>query len=597
MCKVLTILFLFSIPKLTRSDYNVTMLKSVLTVISTREQWTNTPIFMGHSRKRDDLSDFFIWLHQTMGVTSLTINSLIQPEELKPFGHYKITRNNAIGLFFCHGRQDILWFTLDSGLRKLRRIPLIIMLRSQRSQSHRAIQSIFTTLWQYQFLKVLVLHRDQIYSYTPYPTVRYFKLNIHSDPLFPSATRNFQGYVVSTLAENDIPRVFHIHDPSTGRRKMRGYAYRAFVEYLDHHNASLELTNPDEKLDPTTSVNMNRILELIIEGQLEISLHPYVTTPKNTVKSYPLLIYPNCLIVPVRNEIPRHMYLLRPFHLYSWYILLFAVFYITGILHCMSPKLHGSTCAQQLGLNFLVAISKVLFISSPVSAYGVTWRHFIVFVLLAILGFITTSWYNIELDSFLTTLVVGEQVNSIDQLVQQQQKVLVKEYEANTFLRHVEPRLVEKVARLLVSVNASEQVIALLSFNRTYAYPFTEERWQFFAMQQQYAFKPIFHFSSACLGSPQIGYPMRIDSHLEPSLNMFIMRIQGAGLLHHWLISDFNDAMRAGYVRFLDNVLGYQPIDVNTLRLGWCVLGIGWLLSTLIFICERWHLYPWRIFP
>ncbi|XP_017001977.3 uncharacterized protein Ir51b [Drosophila takahashii] len=594
MFKVLTILFLFLVSQPTRGAYNVSLLKSILSCISTREQWINTPIFVGHNTKREDLNDLIIWLHQTMGVTSLMMNAFLQPERLKPLGHFRMTRNNAIGLFFCHGRQDVVWFTLDRSLQKLRRIRLIIMLRSQRSGSHKAIQSIFNTLWQFQFLNVLVLHKDHIYSYTPYPVVRFFKLDIHSNPLFPPAARNFQGYVVSTPAENDIPRVFHVQEPGTGRKTVRGYAYRAFVEYLNHHNASLHLTNPDQSLDPTTSVNMSGILQLIMDGQLEISMHPYVSTPQRTVKSYPLGIYRNCLIVPVRNEIPRHMYLLRPFHLYSWYILSFAVVYITGILYLMSPK-PGTSWPQRLGLNFLDAVSKILFISSPVVTYRPSWRYYMVFLQLSVLGFITTSWYNIELDSFFTTMVVGEQVNSVEQLIQQQQKVLSKEYEISTILRHVEPRLVDKVSRLLVGVNASEQVSALLSFNRSYAYPFTEERWQFFAMQQQYAFKPIFRFSTACLGSPHIGYPMRIDSHLESTLNMFIMRIQDAGLLQHWLVSDFNDAMRAGYVRFLDNVLGYQPIDVNTLRLGWCVLGIGWLLSALVFAVERWHLYPWRL--
>ncbi|XP_033152323.1 uncharacterized protein LOC117135885 [Drosophila mauritiana] len=594
MCKVLSILVLNLLLALTNAAYNVTLLKSVLSLISTREPWINTPIFVGHNTQRGDLNDLIIWLHRTMEVTSLTMNSLLQPEHLRPLGHFKVTKYNGIALFFCHDRQDIMWLTLDRNLRKLRRIRLIIILRTQRSGAQGAIKSIFNVLWQYQFLNVLVLHRDQLYSYSPYPALRFFKLDIHTEPLFPRAARNFHGYVVSTPAENDIPRVFHVPDPLTKSRKVLGYAYRTFVEYLDHYNASLRLTNPDENLDPTTSVNMNHIVQLIIDGQLEISLHPYVFTPPTATKSYPLLIYPNCLIVPMRNEIPRHMYLLRPFQLYSWYILLFAVFYITGILYWISPKLNKSSWVQRLGLNFLDAISKILFISPPITIYRPTWRHFIIFLLLSVLGFMSTSWYNIELDSFFTTIVVGEQVNSMDQLVKQQQRVLVKEYEINTFLRHVEPRLVEKVSRLLVPVNASEQVFALLSFNRSFAYPFTEERWQFFAMQQQYAFKPIFRFSAACLGSPHIGYPMRVDSHLETSLNHFILNIQETGLLNHWVVSDFNDAMRAGYVRFVDNVLGYQDIDVDTLRLGWCVLGIGWILSALVFSCEYWHLYPWR---
>ncbi|XP_033251361.1 uncharacterized protein LOC117190394 [Drosophila miranda] len=198
------------------------------------------------------------------------------------------------------------------------------------------------------------------------------------------------------------------------------------------------------------------------------------------------------------------MYLLLPLNRWSWLLLLGGVFYISAVLYWMNP---GQ---------------------------------------LTILGFVLTSWYNIQLDSFLTALVV-------------------------------EPQLINEVASLLVGVNSSEQVSALLCFNRSYAYPFTMERWEFFSLQQQYAFKPIFRFSSACLGSPIIGYPMRSDCHLESSLSMFIMRIQATGLLQHWFVSDFNDAMRAGYVRLLDNDLGG-----------------GWLLSLLVFVFEHLRLNTGR---
>ncbi|XP_020800268.1 uncharacterized protein LOC110177749 [Drosophila serrata] len=595
MCKVLIILFLISISEPTRGGYNITQLKSVLSSLVSRperDQWTNTPIFMGHHTKGNEVNSLIAWLHQTMGVTSLAMDAFLQPEQQRSLGHFNVTKDNAISLFFCHGSQDILWHSLDASLRKLRRSRLIVLLRSQRSGSHKALYNIFKRLWGLQFLNVLVLHKDNIYSYSPYPKVHFFKLDIQTDLLFPPVARDFQGYVVSTPVENDIPRVFLVHDPGTGRRQMRGYAYRTFVEYLRHHNASLYVTNSKEELNPTNSVNMSRIMQLIMEGQLEISVHPYIKAPEDwSDKSYPLVISPNCLIVPVRNEIPRHMYLLRPLSSNSWYLLLGGLIYISFVLYCLSSvrPVDGSTWEQRLGLSFLESVSRILFISSPRRTYGPSTRYFLVSFQLTVLGFVITSCYNIQLDSFLTALVVGEQVDSMDQLIQQQQRVLVKEYEVSTLLRHVEPRLVDRVARLLVGVNASEQVSALLGFNRSYAYPFTLERWQFFAMQQQYAFKPIFRFSSACLGSPLISYPMRSDCHLEATINMFIMKIQDSGLLYHWLISDFNDAMRAGYVRLLDNVLGFQAIDVNTLRLGWWVLGFGWLLSVVAFLCEYWH--------
>ncbi|XP_017020102.1 uncharacterized protein [Drosophila kikkawai] len=593
MFKVLITLFLLFSAEPTRGTYNITLLKSILSSLAScpeQMQWTNTPIFMGHHTKSFEMNSLISWLHQDLGVTSLAMDAVLQPEQQRSLGHFNVTRDNAISLFFCHGSQDILWYSLDVSLRKLRRSRLIVLLRSQRSGSHKALYNIFKRLWSLQFLNVLVLHKDNIYSYTPYPRISFFKLNITREPLFSPAARDFQGYVVSTPVENDIPRVFLVHNPLTGRREMRGYAYRTFVEYLRHHNASLHVTNPSQDLSPTNSVNMSRIMQLIMDGQLEISVHPYIKAPEDwSDKSYPLVVSPNCLIVPVRNEIPRHMYLLRPLSRCGWYLLLGGLIYISAVLYCLSSE--GSSWEQRLGLSFLESVSRLLFISSPTRTYRPSLRYFLVSLQLTIFGFILTSWYNIQLDSFLTALLVGEQVDSMEELVQQQQKVLVKEYEVSTLLRHVEPRMVDKVSRLLVGVNASEQVSALLSFNRSYAYPFTLERWQFFALQQQYAFKPIFRFSDACLGSPLISFPMRSDCHLEATINMFILKIQDAGLLHHWLISDFNDALRAGYVRLLGNDLGFQAIDVNTLRLGWFVLGFGWLFSSLTFACEYWHLY------
>lgn len=578
--------------KLVRGGHNMTLVKAVLTVLAEREHWRNTPIFVGHNTNKDDLNSLMAWLQNTLVVTCHTVLTTNPAHKEQPLGQYNIDADSAVSLLFCRSTQEIIWFNLNKSLRRLRRIRLIVVLPNQRSGSYKALMSVFQRLWHFQFLNVLVLHKDQAYSYTPYPVVSFYKLDINEYPLFPPFTQDFQGYVVSTPVENDIPRVFVLRDEKSGCRQVRGFGYRTFVEYLHRHNASLHVTNPHQDLGTTSSVNMGRMIQQIMDGHLEISLHPYVDVPEDMGDhSYPLLVASNCLIVPVRNEIPRHMYLLLPLNQWSWLLLLGAVIYISGILYWVQPGRQLRTWDQQVGFNLLDSISRMLYIGSPARIYRPSLRYFVVSFQLAILGFVVTNLYIIQLDSFFTTLVVGEQVDSMEQLIKQQQRVLVKHYEVSTLLRHVEPHLVDGVARLLVGVNASEQVSALLSFNRSYAYPFTLERWEFFSLQQQYAFKPIFRFSSACLGSPIIGYPMRSDCHLQWSLNIFIMRIQAAGLLQHWFVSDFNDALRAGYVRLLDNVLGFQALDVDALLLGWAVLGCGWLLSGFILCCERWRFY------
>ncbi|XP_017124264.1 uncharacterized protein LOC108144131 [Drosophila elegans] len=594
MREVLVFLLLISTRvqlQLIRGGHNITFVKSVLTIIGRREHWKNTPIFTGHNTNADELNSLIIWLQHAMEVTCHTVDTSRAAHVEHPLGHYNINADNSVSLLFCFSTQELIWYNLDKGLRRLRRMRLIVVLPAKRSASYKAMMSLFRRLWHFQFLNVIVLHKNRIYSYTPYPVIRFYKLDLSSDPLFPPRTLDFQGYVVSTPVENDLPRVFFVRDQKTGDMLARGFGYRTFVEYLVRHNASLHVSNPHQDHATNSSVNMGRMMQQIWDGKLEISLHPYVDVPeKMGDHSYPLLVATNCLIVPVRNEISRHMYLLLPLDQWSWVILLASVIYISGVLYWIQPGLEHRSWDQRIGFNLLESISWIIYIC-PSRVYRPSLRYFMVSVQLTILGFVVTSLYSIQLASFFTTLVVGEEVDSMEQLIQQQQKVLVKHYEISTLLRHVEPHLVNETARLLVGVNASEQVSALLAFNRSYAYPFTLERWEFFSLQQQYAFKPIFRFSSACLGSPIIGYPMRRDCHLQWSLNIFIMRIQAAGLLQHWFVSDFNDALRAGYVRLLDNELGFHSLDIDYLRLGWAVLGSGWLLSAMIFLSELWRFY------
>ncbi|KAH8320929.1 hypothetical protein KR067_012372 [Drosophila pandora] len=567
-------------------EYNMTLVKAVLQVIGSREPWQNTPIFHGHYPERDGINDLMMWLQHDMQVTCHALDTSTPAHKQIPLGHYKIRADNAVGLLFCRSSHEPIWLNLDKSLRKLKLMRMIVVLANSRSGSYRAMMNIFNRLWHFQFLNVVVVHKDQIYSYSPYPEVHFYKLDMDANPLFPPATTDFQGYEVSTPVENDVPRVFFIRDQKTGCWQPRGYGYRVFAEYLKRHNASLRVSNPYQDRTPNQSVNMGRIIEMIHDGQLEVSLHPYVDVPENIGDhSYPLIVARNCLIVPVRNEIPRNAYLYLPLDRWSWLLLLGAVIYISLIIYWMQPG------PGHRSLNILDGISRVLFISLPSRIYRPSLRYFAVSFQVTILGFIVTNMYSIQLSSFFTTLVMGEQVDTMEQLVEQKQRVLVKHYEISTFLRHVEPRLVEKVSRLLVGANSSEQVSALLSFNRSFAYPFTVERWEFFSLQQQYAFKPIFRFSSACLGSPIIGYPMRRDCHLQRSLNIFIMRIQDSGILKHWIISDFNDALNSDYVRLLDNVLGFHSLDLDALRLGWAVLAYGWILSFFLFLCERWRFY------
>ncbi|XP_001995178.2 uncharacterized protein LOC6568732 [Drosophila grimshawi] len=563
-------------------SHNLSFVRDVLHNAAGQQRWTNTPIFLNSYVQREQMDQLLHWLHNNLSVASYQFDGTQeQPDTYNPLRNH--IKNDALSLLFCHSAVEHIWWHLDERLSRLRQSKLIISLDALQNQL--ALRNIFAKLWSLQFMRVLVLHRQRIYTYTPYPSVRYYEIKLeHSSQLFPHhMPHNLHGYVISTPAQNDLPRVFRLRDERTGVLLIRGYGYRVLAEFLHRHNVRLIISNAGEILNLESNVNMTRINKLIGENKLEITMHPYVSIDRDLgILSYPLHIAQNCLIMPVRNEIPRFMYLLRPFHWSSWILLLFAVIYISLALYWLRPGLGHSP-----GLSFLVALCQLLFLSAPNHTYAPSLRYFLVALQLSVLGFFVTNWYSNQLSSSLTATLVGEQVNTFEQLIAQQQRILSKHHEVRMLLEQVPPHLKQQVERLVIGSEAGEQVSALLHFNVSYAYPFTVERWQFFALQQQYADKPIFRYSSVCLGAPVIGYPMRKDSHLESPLKHFIMRIQSIGLFQHWIVSDFNDALNAGYVHHIDNTRSFKALDLDAMRLGWFILLGGWLLTAVVFLGEH----------
>lgn len=388
--------------------------------------------------------------------------------------------------------------------------------------------------------------------------------------------------------ENDIPRVFCITD--SGELEVKGYGYQIFQQFMDRHNITYRITNLNATRTITESVNMSQIVHEIGTGRTEISMHPYTGIGKNIgIMGYPIFKVQNCLIVPVRNEIPRFMYILRPFRWQSWLLILIAVIYIAFILIWTSPlplTNDKSWFSRQMRC-FLESLSFVLFRPITFMVYAPRAQFLIIFTLLSVLGFFITTWYSDLLGSFLTTFLVGEQIDSFEDLIAANLPILAKYYEKHLLLQHVPLHLLEQVKQLIVPVNANVQVAHLLSFNTSYSYYMTEERWIFLRLQQQYAARAIYRWSRICFGMPCISYPMRLDSHLAQPMTKFIMDVQSAGLDHYWLTADFKYALYAGYVRLINNSLTLKALDLDSLRVAWLVIASGWLVALMAFAIEK----------
>ncbi|XP_050324531.1 uncharacterized protein LOC126755856 [Bactrocera neohumeralis] len=471
--------------------------------------------------------------------------------------------NDALSVVLCAASADHIWRVVDQRLRKLRRTKLIVVATSTSLEP----LDVFAKLWQLQFLHVVLLCNNTVYRYTPFPQIHVYQVHNRSADLFPPAPTNLQGYTLSTPAENDLPRIFFVRQQRDNATKIRGFAYQIFVNFVRRMNMTLRISNPNQVHDITSSVNMSTIVQEIAKQKLEISIHPYTSIREHQgIMSYPIFKLECCLIVPVQNEIPRCLYPVRPLKLGSWLVIFAAVVYISVMLAWTSPCVpREAPFLTKLSRTFLESIAQVVFLPSTYPSHQPSMRYLLVYLQLALFGFLLTSWYNNLLSSFFTTVLFHE----IDMVLEQ-----------------VPPELVLKVKQLIVGSNSSVQMAHLLNFNNSYAYPVTEERWTFLSLQEQYANKPINRFSKICLGSPCIGYPMRLDSHLEEPLTHFILDVQMAGLDFYWLRSDFKDALLAGYVKLVNNVFPFKALDLYTLYAAWVVLIAGLSIASFVFLLE-----------
>ncbi|XP_036334742.1 uncharacterized protein LOC118745324 [Rhagoletis pomonella] len=493
-------------------------------------------------------------------------------------------KNDALSVVLCDAPTDRIWRVVDQRLRKLRQTKVIVVTTSARLEP----VAVFAKLWQLQFLHTVLLYNNTIYRYSPFPRMQVFRVYNRSENIFPPAPTDLQGYTISTPAENDLPRIFFVHNQRDNKTNIRGFAYHIFVNFLRRMNITLRISNPNAVHDITSSVNTSSIAQKLEKQELEISMHPYTSIGEQQgIMSYPIFKLECCFIVPVQNEIPRCLYPIRPLKLGCWFVICIAVAYIAIALMWTSPCVPSEApLLTKLSRTFLEGIAHVFFLPHTYQSQQPSLRYFLIYLQLALFGFLLTSWYNNLLSSFYTTILVGEQLDTFESLIEAQLPILTKFHEIDMVLEQVPPKLVSKIQKLIIGANSSVQMAHLLNFNSSYAYPVTEERWDFLSLQEQYANKPINRFSKICLGSPCISFPMRLDSHLEKPLTRFILDVQMAGLDVYWLTSDFNDALNAGYVKLVNNVLPIRALNLYTFYAAWILLIVGLSIAFCVFLIE-----------
>lgn len=461
------------------------------------------------------------------------------------------------------------------------------------------VHRIMTYLSRENIINSVVIYDDNAFKMDLYPYPKTVNVTGVENTLVlrMHRSKNFQGYRIKTPIKNDLPRVFKAPDYNTSK-KIHGIAGVLFSNYVKYHNGQLEEYPLHFQIEHPF-VNFNGVLKLIQDEEIEISLHTYSLFNRQTVgSSYPIYGTDWCLMVPVRKEIPAFLYLVRPLQWKVWLLLLFSVFYISLVLDTFGwltsdyASNNNNNSSRSIrgtfGESILNTIAFIVNIPTTFRLASAHWKQvFGLYIFLLLLGFIVSNYYTAFLASFMTTIVPKDDLDTLDDLIDQNISVMSQNFDAERLFKFASPSDLVKLKAIVKVVEPEEFNEHRNSFNQCYAYPVASDRWAFFQLQQKYSDRPLFRYSKMCFSKNQpVSFPMEYESHLYPSLKHFILMVHASGLIVYWTERDFDVAVEMHEMHRFVNAVGVEPITLETLNVAWLLLAFGYFVSGIAFLVE-----------
>ncbi|XP_059225730.1 uncharacterized protein LOC131997888 [Stomoxys calcitrans] len=455
------------------------------------------------------------------------------------------------------------------------------------------IQLLYEWIWKTQFINtVLVTTQNNVFIQEPYPVTNVINLtaqwNVRN--FFVPYRSNFKGYVVKTPLRHDPPRIFYMTRSPYGFRKnhrVSGVSGKLFMSFLSYINATYA-KNDNDQLE-TEPVKLDRIIEMVDNQELEVSLHSYTDMLKSQAgNSYPIGINDWCIMVPYRNRSPEHLYLKKSFRRYTWWLLFLSIGYVTLAIWLCTPSE-----SRDLGLSFVQTINSLLLIVPLKFLTLPIFRMRYMFIVLFVWGFFVSNFYLTKMASYLTASPEIPQINTYEDVIAEKLPIMVMPYEYAIMQSYNFPQ-----AFMDLVVNASDKLEMDQhrdNFNTSYGYSTQTDRWIFENLQQRYMKSPLFRLTDMCIGPFNHVFPMLRDSHFQQPLETFILTAVQAGLMRHWERKAFGDALYLGYAHLIMVDDPEKPLTMDFFRSIWIVWWLGMVTSGLILCLEIKHISWQRI--
>ncbi|KAH8270780.1 hypothetical protein KR018_001440 [Drosophila ironensis] len=547
--------------------------------------------------KHKDAQEFFLDFWSTF---PLAPNIFVTREYEAPIPMIQFISTPSLVMIYTTGRDDPIMELAARSLRGIRWLKTIFVffprLKSREIDSNPEsfaqfsadVTSIYDWVWSKQFINtVLVTIKNNLFILEPYPTPSVINKtgSWQSEDFFVRYAKDMQGYEVRTPILYDLPRVFKSDRPTNSYEKnfVHGTSGNLFLGFLSFVNATLVDTTANMTMD---YMNITNLLDLVAQGVYETLIHSFTElTVRHIVSySYPIGINDCCIMVPFRNQSPTENYMREALQSNVWILTILFTLYMTLAIWLCSPLR-----PRDLSAAFLQSICTLTYMAPTFIIRTPTWRMRYLFVLLAIIGIVTSNMYISRMTSYFTTAPPQRQVNTVQDVVDANLRVLMLglEYER---MKKSPQQYPDSYMHQVNVVDKHVMDMHREPFNTTFGYTVSSDRWRYLEMQQNHLRKPIFRLTDICEGPFYHVFPMHLDSHLRSPMTEYIMIAQQAGLMHHWKREAFWEAIHLGRTKV--HIVKEEP---NALSLSFFssmlrTWTLGLVLSGVAFAVEmKWY--------
>ncbi|KAH8401276.1 hypothetical protein KR009_004383 [Drosophila setifemur] len=547
--------------------------------------------------KNEDSQQFFLDFWTTF---PLAPNVIITRNHYTAIPMVQLISTPSLVMIYTTDRDDPIMELAAQSLRGIRWLKTIFILFPNLSsrdfdsslesfaQFTAEIKTLYEWVWSKQFINtVLVTIKDNVFLLEPYPLLSVVNKtdSWKAEDFFEKYSKDMKGYVVRTPVLYDLPRVFKSDRPTNSYEKnfIHGTSGNLFLGFLEFVNATLE----DTSVNMTTDyLNITNLLDLISQGVYETLIHSFteITTKYVVSYSYPIGINDCCVMVPFQNQSPADLYMREALQGNVWIlIILFTIYIALAIWLCSPLRPRDFSAAFLQSICTLTYSAPTFIIRTP------TLRMRYLYVVLAIMGIVTSNLYISRMTSYFTTAPSPRQVNTVEDVAEANLRILMLAVEQERMAKSPQQyppsymRQVDVVDKHMMDLHRE-------SLNTSFGYTVSSDRWRFLDMQQLHLRKPIFRLTDICEGPFYHVYPMHLDSHLRSPMTQYIMIAQQAGLMNHWKREAFWEAIHLHRIQV--HLIDDEPMALSLsffagMLRTWTV---GLIMSGLAFAAEmKWY--------